>query len=313
MRQIKSKAEQSGRLSNSSSQASSNSSSTQSTPSAAVPQQLTLSPAEIAQLTSALNSLRPQISQIDKLIQLHSKATTAAPEVLKKLIELRNVLVNQIEMAAVKKSFFLTHAQLVLLTEQIQKLSAHLNSRLKESAANSTATAKAFAPAQSQASAAPGKLQQQQQLPPQAATSAFERNLALKLGLSDDFQVAPTDSHFIRYLNGFPAGQAADLRHLSIRNRLLEAECQRLVREEGFRIHRQDGAFGQTSLVACDPQTGGTVTFLLPLLYPQVELLYRIESDPQLPGGLLPSKYEPEQAPFTVSTILRRYQQIKRK
>ncbi len=294
LRQIKSKAEQSGRHSGtqssaSSSQASSTSSSTQSTPSTAQP--LSLSPAEIAQLTTSLNSLRPQIPQIDKLIQLHSKASTA-PEVLKKLVELRNILVNQIEMASVKKSFFLTHAQLSLLTEQIQKVSSHLNSRLKDN--NSTSTSSSLQKTTSK-------------------TSSFERSMAQKLSLSDDFQMTHTVSHATRFLT-LPTGQMTDLRFSTLRNQLLNAECDRLEREEGYRIHRQSEPFGRTSLLVTHPNFPSiAITFLLPLLYSQTELLYRIEGDSQLPDGLLPSQYEPEHAPFTISTILRRYHLIKSK
>lgn len=304
-----------GSKSTSSSQASSQASSTQSTPS--TPQTLSLSPAEIAKLTAALNALRPQIPQIDKVIQLHNKSPTA-PEVLKKLIELRNVLVNQIEMAAVKKAFFLNHAQLSLLTDQIQKLSSHLNSRLKESnssgsiASNHSNNSNNSNNSNSNHN---GNVNGNNpvEVPAKSQASTFERNLAQKLSLPfDDFSASPADSHGVRFLN-FPVGTAADLRHLSMRNRFLEAECQRLEQEEGFRILRHDEAFGRISLLASHPKTKTLVSFLLPSLYPQTELLYRIEGDEKLVNGLLPDKYEPQHAPFTISTILRRYQQIKKK
>ena len=199
-------------------------------------------------------------------------------------------------MAAVKKSFFLNHAQLSLLTEQIQKISSHLNSRLKESTTNAgSATATAA------------------KAPPQPSkSSAFERTLAQKLSLPDDFQVTSPDSQNLRFLS-IPAGQMSDLRFLTVRNGLLEAECEQLERDEGYRIHRQAEPFGRTSLLVSHPQSESvTISFLLPLLYPQTEFIYRIEGDPLMVDGLLPSKYEPVRAPFTISTILRRYLQIKR-
>jgi hypothetical protein len=224
-------------------------------------------------------------------------------------------LVNQIEMAAVKKSFFLNHAQLSLLTEQIQKVSSHLNSRLKESSAASTTSHVTTATAttsnlttSTHANNAKSK---------SSSASAFERNLAQKLALSDDFQASPLpDSHSFRFLNySCSCASIDDLRFLTMRNRVLEAECVRLERDEGFRIHRQADAFGQTSLLVSHPQTGSAVvSFLLPLLYPQTELLYRIEGDADSvhSDGLLPAKLEPRHAPFTISTILRRYLSIKR-
>lgn len=295
LRQIKSKAEQSGRVPSSSSSSNSSSAvpSAQSTPSSAAsqnqqPQQqpLSLSPAEIAQLNTALAALRSQVPQIDKLIQLHTKMATA-PEVSKKLIELRNVLVNQIDLAAQKKSYFLNMAQLNLLTDQIQKLSAHLNARLKEEKNKST-----------QAPAKPA--------PP--APLSIEKIISQRLAATEDLPSATASLN-----ESFPArflslAEEVDLRHLPMRNRFLEQECQRLTENEEFRIHQQAEAFGKTSLLVQDLKTGSIFTFLLPAQYPATPLLYRIESEDG--PSLLPAKLEPSQAPFCISTILRRHRQL---
>lgn len=97
------------------------------------PTPLPLTPQEISQLTSRLFQLHTQFPQIDKLIALHTRLNTA-PDTLKKLVNCRNMLVNQFDMMSQKKLLFLNMNQLNFLTEQIQKLSVHLNTRVKETA-----------------------------------------------------------------------------------------------------------------------------------------------------------------------------------
>lgn len=292
LRQIKSKAEQSGRVPSSSSSSSNSSSaapSAQSTPSSASQtqsqqQSISLSPAEIAQINTTLTALRPQIPQIDKLIQLHTKMATA-PEVSKKLIELRNVLVNQIDLAAQKKSYFLNLAQLNLLTDQIQKLSAHLNARLKEEKTKNT---------------------QPQTKPP--ASLSIEKIISQRLSMAEDIPAVPAslqESLPARFLS---FNEEVDLRHWPMRNRFLDQECKRLTENESFCIFQQPEAFGKTSLLVHDLKTGFIFTFLLPAQYPSTPFLYRIEAEEG--PALLPSKLEPTQMPFCFSTILRRHRQL---
>ena len=71
---------------------------------------LNLSPQEIAQISIRLQQIRPQIPQIDKLLLLHSKLTSGAPlntaDMIKKLTDCRNILVNQIEISAAGRKNF---------------------------------------------------------------------------------------------------------------------------------------------------------------------------------------------------------------
>ena len=99
---------------------------------------------EISHITARLNQIRPQIPQIDKLLNLYTKLTTppliGSIEMVKKLTECRNILVNQLELCSVtaantqKKSFVMNLSQLNLLIEQVQRLFNSLVAKMKESA-----------------------------------------------------------------------------------------------------------------------------------------------------------------------------------
>ena len=93
-----------------------------------------LSSQEITQISTRLQQIRPQIPQIDKLLSLHAKLATTPPntlEMVKKLTDCRNVLVNQIDsttqqqqQAANKRdtsnSFVMNLSQLNLLIDTLE-------------------------------------------------------------------------------------------------------------------------------------------------------------------------------------------------
>lgn len=106
-----------------------------------------LSPQEISQVTGRLNQIRPQIPQIDKLLLLHSKLPNppvSSIDLVKKLTEFRNVLVNQIELVQVpdtgkrikssSSGYLMGLGQLNVLIEQVQRFFNALVSKMKESA-----------------------------------------------------------------------------------------------------------------------------------------------------------------------------------
>lgn len=107
-------------------------------------QVLNLTPQEISQISIRLQQIRPQIPQIDKLILLHSKLVSPplnTLEMIKKLTDCRNILVNQIEISVGggRKNFVMNLSQLNLLIEQVQRLFNNLVSKMKESAGVSPA------------------------------------------------------------------------------------------------------------------------------------------------------------------------------
>lgn len=100
---------------------------------------LNLTPQEISQISIRLQQIRPQIPQIDKLLLLHSKLINpplSTLEMIKKLTDCRNILVNQIEISVGggRKNFVMSLSQLNLLIEQVQRLFNSLVSKMKESA-----------------------------------------------------------------------------------------------------------------------------------------------------------------------------------
>lgn len=107
-----------------------------------------ISDAEIAQITARLLQIKPQIPQIDKLLQLYSKlpANTTnslanSPEMVKKLSDCRNVLFSQLEVVNSKSNNFIMNLnQLNLLIEQVQRLFNSLVAKMKESAGVSPTT-----------------------------------------------------------------------------------------------------------------------------------------------------------------------------
>lgn len=107
-------------------------------------QVLNLTSQEITQISTRLHQIRPQIPQIDKLLLLHAKLVNPplnTLEMIKKLTDCRNILVNQIEISVGggRKNFAMNFSQLNLLIEQVQRLFNSLVSKMKESAGVSPA------------------------------------------------------------------------------------------------------------------------------------------------------------------------------
>lgn len=289
-----------------------------------------ISPQETAQITARLQQIRPQIPQIDKLLLLHSKLTTPplnTLEMVKKLTDCRNVLVNQIESTLAKRAFAMNLGQLNLLIEQVQRLFNSLVAKMKESAGvspalNTTNTKTTVSSgsmsissssnnsSSSSISMAKSSKSSKTHSTPTASSSEFEKLLLQRLSLPPD-EPQKEFSWLQRYISFNSSRKSSsfkptNLKHLKQRNCLLNFELKQL-QSQTKQVHVQESGLGTLSVLIT--HKGHRFIFQISHKYPYDQLIYRIEPLQSNSAFVLPRHLEPKTFPLTITTILRNFKE----
>lgn len=273
---------------------------------------------------------------------LHSKLANPplnTSEMIKKLTDCRNILVNQIEISSSSssssggggKSFVVNLGQLNLLIEQVQRLFNSLVSKMKESAGvissisnpnpnnnnnnkiSSSITASSSISSLHNSSNSSLSLSISSNSKQKTSTKSnqndnFEKILIQRLSLPPDLT---NNQDFDNWLKRFisssssrkPAIRTTNQKHLKQRNRLLNHELKSL----NCKYHIQDCGLGNLNILI--PTDQHRFIFQVTQKYPYDQLIYRIEAktnhNPTV--TLVPKNREPKTFPLTITCILRNF------